>query len=125
MNEEGMVEVSGTVDPSLLLKILAKAGKRAEVCWFQFGQCSSNLYMPPDHNDYYDYGHNGYCGNYGSHGYGGLGYNGGYGGNNYYSDHRYLHHRGYGTRPRPRLSYRVGPSSPPLADEGAGCCSLM
>lgn len=40
-----MVEISGTVNPSLLLKMLGRAGRSAELCWFQFGECSSNLFV--------------------------------------------------------------------------------
>ncbi|KAM7498955.1 hypothetical protein LguiA_023369 [Lonicera macranthoides] len=73
MDEDGKVEVSGTVNPKQLLKMLAKAGKRAEVCWFQFGECSSNLYVPtlpqtPNcyYNNYPQNGHyDGSCYGYG------------------------------------------------------------
>ncbi|MCD7466743.1 hypothetical protein HAX54_003748 [Datura stramonium] len=51
MNGDGMIEVSGNVDPKLLLKRLSKAGKKAELCWFQFGECSSNLFIKQ--SDYY------------------------------------------------------------------------
>ncbi|EPS68235.1 hypothetical protein M569_06537, partial [Genlisea aurea] len=44
MDEAGLVEISGTVDPNLLLKMLGRAGRKAELHWFQFGECSSNLY---------------------------------------------------------------------------------
>lgn len=45
MDDNGVVEISGTANPSLLLKMLGRAGKSAELCWFQFGECSSNLFM--------------------------------------------------------------------------------
>ncbi|KAH6786323.1 hypothetical protein C2S52_005875 [Perilla frutescens var. hirtella] len=46
MDDNGVVEISGTVDPSVLLKMLGRAGRSAELCWFQFGECSNNLFMP-------------------------------------------------------------------------------
>lgn len=46
MDDNGMVEISGTVDPSSLLRMLGRAGRAAELCWMNFGQCSSNLFMP-------------------------------------------------------------------------------
>ncbi|XP_057765550.1 uncharacterized protein LOC130986225 [Salvia miltiorrhiza] len=46
MDDYGVIEISGTVDPSLLLKMLGRAGRSVELCWFQFGECSSNLFMP-------------------------------------------------------------------------------
>ncbi|CAN4103954.1 unnamed protein product [Withania somnifera] len=45
--EDGKVMVSGIVDPALLMKNLAKSGKSAEIEWIQYGQCSSNLFLPP------------------------------------------------------------------------------
>nr|XP_033515139.1 uncharacterized protein LOC104108461 [Nicotiana tomentosiformis] len=51
MNGDGMIEVSGNVDPKVLLKRLGKAGNKAELCWFQFGECSSNLFI--SQSDYY------------------------------------------------------------------------
>ncbi|CAI9787793.1 unnamed protein product [Fraxinus pennsylvanica] len=45
MDLEGHVEISGTVDPDLLLKLLGKSGRKARLCWFQYGECSSNLFM--------------------------------------------------------------------------------
>ena len=41
-----MVEISGTVDPNSLLRMLGRAGRAAELCWMNAGQCSSNLVMP-------------------------------------------------------------------------------
>ncbi|KAK4714969.1 hypothetical protein R3W88_020876 [Solanum pinnatisectum] len=80
MNGDGMIEVSGNVDPKLLLKRLSKAGKKAELCWFQFGECSTNLFVNQ------------------------LGYNGGqlgyYGGK---LDGRFLH---YGDINNPQLNRR-------------------
>nr|XP_009797577.1 PREDICTED: uncharacterized protein LOC104243987 [Nicotiana sylvestris] len=46
LKEDGKVEVSGIVDPALLMRNLAKSGKSAELEWIQFGQCSSNLFLP-------------------------------------------------------------------------------
>ncbi|XP_059284507.1 heavy metal-associated isoprenylated plant protein 32-like [Lycium ferocissimum] len=51
MNGDGMIEVSGNIDPKVLLKRLAKAGKKAELYRFQFGECSSNLFI--NQSDYY------------------------------------------------------------------------
>ncbi|KAI3449333.1 hypothetical protein Pfo_005998 [Paulownia fortunei] len=45
MDQNGVVEVSGIADPNRLLKKLGKS-RRVELQWFQFGQCSSNLFMP-------------------------------------------------------------------------------
>ncbi|KAK4366120.1 hypothetical protein RND71_014000 [Anisodus tanguticus] len=47
MNKDGTVEISGTVFPNEFLKILRKARKKVELCHFQFGECSSNLFLPP------------------------------------------------------------------------------
>ncbi|XP_055823239.1 uncharacterized protein LOC129891779 [Solanum dulcamara] len=47
LTEGGEVTVSGMVDPTLLMKNLAKSGKSAELQWIQYGQCSSNLFLPP------------------------------------------------------------------------------
>ncbi|KAL8033464.1 hypothetical protein ABFX02_13G160400 [Erythranthe guttata] len=55
MDEYGTVEVSGMVDPNLLIKRLGKAGRAAELCWFQFGQCSTNLFLSS--NLYYHHHH--------------------------------------------------------------------
>ncbi|KAM3266491.1 hypothetical protein P3L10_003485 [Capsicum annuum] len=54
MNGGGMIEVSGNADQKLLLKRLAKAGRKAELCWFQFGECSNNFFI--NQSDYYYYG---------------------------------------------------------------------
>nr|GMD57968.1 heavy metal-associated isoprenylated plant protein 33-like [Ipomoea batatas] len=40
----GMIEVSGTVNPQKLMK---KLGKKLAIVWFQFGDSSANLFMPP------------------------------------------------------------------------------
>ncbi|KAM3396337.1 hypothetical protein P3S68_005343 [Capsicum galapagoense] len=47
LTEDGKVMVSGIVDPNLLMKNLAKVNKSAELEWIQFGQCSTNLFLPP------------------------------------------------------------------------------
>ncbi|KAL2476031.1 Uncharacterized protein Adt_36767 [Abeliophyllum distichum] len=52
MDEYGIVQVSGMINPKLLMKKLGKAGKHAELCWFQYGQCSSNLFLPHHGNPY-------------------------------------------------------------------------
>ncbi|KAG8386052.1 hypothetical protein BUALT_Bualt03G0108900 [Buddleja alternifolia] len=54
MDDDGVVEISGTVDPNLLLKMLGKSGRKAELRWFQFGECSSNLFMPITISGYQD-----------------------------------------------------------------------
>ncbi|KAK4439731.1 hypothetical protein Salat_0308000 [Sesamum alatum] len=46
MDDDGLVEISGAVDPNLLLKMVGKSGGKAELRWLQFGECSSNLFMP-------------------------------------------------------------------------------
>ncbi|KAL3851156.1 hypothetical protein ACJIZ3_013038 [Penstemon smallii] len=86
MDAYGLVEVSGVVDPNLLIKNLGKAGRGAQLCWFQFGQCSSNLFLPQHHHQ---------------HGYGGAATrcigdgryfpfrDGGYGGSHHYSQYLY------------------------------------
>lgn len=75
MNEDGAVEISGTVDPMLLLKVLGKIGKSAKLLDWKFGECSSNLDMPEYHRGYSNYcGDNRYYSN---------------GGNNYYEDSKY------------------------------------
>ncbi|KAI3456848.1 hypothetical protein Pfo_013511 [Paulownia fortunei] len=83
MDDNGVVEISGTVDPNLLLKMLGKAGRKAELRWLQFGECSSNLFMPMNHSNI-----------------GGYGGPGNYGGTSYAQDGRYLHS---GNLPRPKL----------------------
>ncbi|GFZ21911.1 hypothetical protein Acr_29g0010730 [Actinidia rufa] len=121
MDEDGRIEVSGMVDPSLLLKMLAKAGKKAEICWWQFGQCSSNLYIPEykEYNWNGPYGGDGWC--YGCSHPGG----GGYGGHGYYVDDRHLHYGAFGDRPQPKIQYKPV-EEPPAADAPkGGCCSLM
>lgn len=45
MDQSGVVEVSGIADPNHLLKKIGQSN-RVELHWFQFGQCSSNLFMP-------------------------------------------------------------------------------
>ncbi|KAL3506858.1 hypothetical protein ACH5RR_032240 [Cinchona calisaya] len=46
MDQDGIAEVSGFADPDVLLKTVEKQGKKAELCWFQYGKCSSNLFGP-------------------------------------------------------------------------------
>ncbi|KAL8096535.1 hypothetical protein AgCh_037481 [Apium graveolens] len=43
---EGMFQVSGKLDPKILLKVLGKTDKTAELVGLQSGGCSQNLYMP-------------------------------------------------------------------------------
>ncbi|XAR56762.1 hypothetical protein NMG60_11037349 [Bertholletia excelsa] len=58
-----MTEVSGTVDPALLLKRLGKAGEHVELWWWQFGQCSSKLCLPqPQQKEISECSRNGYVG---------------------------------------------------------------
>ncbi|KAK6780688.1 hypothetical protein RDI58_022872 [Solanum bulbocastanum] len=52
MNTDGTVELSGTVYPNKFLKILKKARSKAELCHFQFGECSTNLFLPSRPIDY-------------------------------------------------------------------------
>ncbi|GFZ05023.1 hypothetical protein Acr_17g0005950 [Actinidia rufa] len=123
MDEDGRIEVSGMVDPSMLLKMLAKAGKKAEICWWQFGQCSSNLYIP----EYKEYNKNGghyggdeWCYDCGQHGGGGYGE-----GHGYYVDDRHLHYEGIGDRPQPKIQYKAveePPASLPADAPKGGCC---
>ena len=138
MDEDGKVEVSGTVNPKQLPKMLAKVGKRAEVCWFQFGECSSNLHMPTPpppqtpncyYNNYPQNAHNGY--------YDGSCYG--------YGDDWHLRYEGYGPkRPFPHLrlpspygsasngnaldgktSPKVITTQSPMSGKGNSCYSLM
>lgn len=46
MNEEGLVRISGIADPNELLKSFEKRGRKAKLVWFQYGQCSDNLFGP-------------------------------------------------------------------------------
>ncbi|KAK4417994.1 hypothetical protein Salat_2212100 [Sesamum alatum] len=50
MDQDGVVELSGIADPNQLLKKISKSS-RVELHWFQFGQCSSNLFMPEAKKD--------------------------------------------------------------------------
>lgn len=50
MDQNGVVEVSGIAHPNQLLKKIGKAS-RLELHWFQFGECSSNLFMPETNKD--------------------------------------------------------------------------
>ncbi|KAL6561951.1 hypothetical protein OROGR_002958 [Orobanche gracilis] len=45
MDQEGVVEVSGMSNPYKLLKKIGESS-RLELHWYQFGECSSNLFMP-------------------------------------------------------------------------------
>ncbi|GAA0144109.1 hypothetical protein LIER_04637 [Lithospermum erythrorhizon] len=113
----GKIIVSGKVDPTKLLKFIAKAGKTAEVLWWQFGECSSNLFLPI--NQHYSITNSSQYG-YGSIGvYGGGGgfYDNGYGGNSYYQG-------GYGG------SSHLDDLPCPLRqkseqDEPMKCCTIM
>lgn len=42
----GMVQVSGTVAPVLLLKVMRKSRKEVQIAGWKFGGCSRNLHMP-------------------------------------------------------------------------------
>lgn len=61
----GIVEISGTADPNILLEKLGRTGRKAELQWLQFGECSNNLFITQNQS--------------------------GYGGINYNQDGRYLH----------------------------------
>jgi len=56
MEEDGKVNISGYIDPCQLLTCLKKAGKKAEMVHWQYGECSKNLFAtkekkaPTDHN---------------------------------------------------------------------------
>lgn len=52
MNTDGTMELSGSVYPDKFLKILKKARNKAELCHLQFGQCSTNLFLPSRPIDY-------------------------------------------------------------------------
>lgn len=45
MDEDGLVEISGIADPNRLLQKIGRSW-RVKLQWFQFGQCSNNLFMP-------------------------------------------------------------------------------
>ncbi|CAI9295404.1 unnamed protein product [Lactuca saligna] len=63
MENNGKVNISGYIDPTLLLKSLEKAGKTAEIVHWQYGECSTNLFektesplplpLPPINNNLY------------------------------------------------------------------------
>lgn len=86
MDVDGLVQVSGMIDPYVLLNKIGKAGNRAELVWLQYGDCSSYLDMPPPpftpRRDDPCYAYGGYCG-----GGGGLGNNGDYKGQSGYWDY--------------------------------------
>ncbi|CAI9118812.1 OLC1v1020428C1 [Oldenlandia corymbosa var. corymbosa] len=46
IEKDGLLEVSGFVDPDLLVKALGKAKSKMELKWLQFGKCSTNLFGP-------------------------------------------------------------------------------
>ncbi|CAI9118882.1 OLC1v1020509C1 [Oldenlandia corymbosa var. corymbosa] len=46
MGDDELLEISGYVDQSSLLKAIEKAKTKMELKYIQFGQCSSNLYGP-------------------------------------------------------------------------------
>ncbi|XP_042755938.1 uncharacterized protein LOC128132578 [Lactuca sativa] len=82
MENNGNVNISGYIDPILLLKCLEKAGKTAEIVHWQYGECSRNLFEKPklpspsvNNNNLYLPGYEGYNNN----GYYGYNYNNGYG----------------------------------------------
>ncbi|XP_058218855.1 uncharacterized protein LOC131329628 [Rhododendron vialii] len=116
MVEDGKIEVSGTVDPNQLLKMLAsKAGKKLNICLWQFGECHSNLYLPepkpekPQQKEGTNF--NGY-----------YGYDGGYYGcNPYYvnNDWHLYGNGGYGDYPWPKYPVHAL-EAPPDAADGKG-----
>lgn len=82
MENNGKVNISGYINPTLLLKCLEKAGKTAEIVHWQYGECSRNLFEKPklpspsvNNNNLYLPGYEGYNNN----GYYGYNYNNGYG----------------------------------------------
>ncbi|CAA3031366.1 Hypothetical predicted protein [Olea europaea subsp. europaea] len=103
MDEYGIVRVSGLIDPKLLMKKLGKAGRHAELCWFQFGQCPSNLFLP-NHENPHDYWMSGYD-EYG----------------------RYFPFRQAFKEACLESSYEhvPPPTAPPLSFESSGCCTIM
>ncbi|KAL7123449.1 hypothetical protein ACP275_01G105400 [Erythranthe tilingii] len=46
MDREGVVELSGIGYPDQVLKKIGKSRRKVELLWFQFGECSANLFMP-------------------------------------------------------------------------------
>lgn len=70
MEDNGKINISGYIDPTVLLKCLRKAGKTAQIVHWQYGECSSNLFEKTESpsinngNGYYLYpgyeGYNGY-----------------------------------------------------------------
>ena len=46
MHSDGELQISGTLNPALLIKVLAKRGKAAQLVHWKFGGCSRNLHMP-------------------------------------------------------------------------------
>lgn len=44
MDEEGMVEINGIGNPEIVLKKISRSSN-IELHWYQFGQCSANLFM--------------------------------------------------------------------------------
>ncbi|KAI8552954.1 hypothetical protein RHMOL_Rhmol06G0308000 [Rhododendron molle] len=115
MVEDGKIEVSGTVNPNQLLKMLAtKAGKKLAICHWQFGECHSNLYLPepkpekPPQKEGTNF--NGY-----------YGYDGGYYGcNPYYANDWHLYgNGGYGDYTWPKYPVHAL-EAPPDAADGKG-----
>ncbi|KAL4554725.1 hypothetical protein LXL04_037328 [Taraxacum kok-saghyz] len=65
MENNGKINISGYIDPNLLLKCLRKLGKKAQIVHWQYGECSSNLFektkSPSVNASYPGYGgYNGY-----------------------------------------------------------------
>lgn len=143
MHGLGMVEVSGTVNPQ---KVMKKLGEKMAIVWFQFGDCSANLFMPPAANPYESgWGYGGGAG--GDRGRGGVGLGDGRFlhfddvassrmNNPFFSNnhlHRRTDHNGHcsaagGNAKVTRCRVADGaepaayvPSAPPLPNHGGGC----
>lgn len=121
MHDDGLLQVSGTLDPVLLLKVLAKSGKAAKLVDWKFGGCSRNLIMPEferyqQRKQYLEYlddlraYYNTFYGHGGGYGRGSYGYNYGDGHGRRYGNAQYLpsghHHSHTHTHFLPTYSYR-------------------
>ncbi|KDO61548.1 hypothetical protein CISIN_1g038889mg, partial [Citrus sinensis] len=78
--QQGIAYISGKVEPGTLLKLLAKAGKHAELCWVDSGNHNAknpnNIIMNNEvpsngygHGHYNDHHHQGYNYPYSQYGY--------------------------------------------------------
>ncbi|KAK3227902.1 hypothetical protein Dsin_007764 [Dipteronia sinensis] len=95
--QQGVAYISGKVDPGKILKMLAKSGKHAELCWIDSGQNPNRV---PFNNGYHGYPNNIYDNGYNnSPNY----YNTTSYGDPYYYNHNYMMH--------PELQYTPAPMS--------------